>query len=107
MKRFVKLFFIAIFSLLVFVSCGDTTQQTQTGQGGNEHQHEYTSDDFERDSAVHWKECSSCDELVDMAEHEYTEFVQSETREKTHIFYFDFPWRGQRKREYHSSLFGG
>ena len=78
MKRFFKLFFIAIFSLLVFVSCGDGKTPTQN-QGGNEHQHEFAEDKWERDSAVHWKECSNCDELVDMAEHVFTDFVQSET----------------------------
>ena len=76
MKRFFKLFFIAIFSLLVFVSCGDGKTPTQN-QGGNEHQHEFAEDKWERDSAVHWKECDTCDELVDMSEHQYTEYEQS------------------------------
>ena len=80
MKRFFKLFFIAIFSLLVFVSCGETSVPTQPTQGGNEHQHEFTEDKWFRDSAVHWKECANCDELVDMAEHEYTDYTQSETK---------------------------
>lgn len=79
MKRFIKLFFIAIISLSVFVSCGEEVTPTETPVVEG-HQHEFSSDKWVRDSAVHWKECNTCDELIDMAEHQYTEFEQSKEK---------------------------
>ena len=84
MKRFLKTMifsFAMILGLVLAVSCDEvpTELPTELPTLPAEHQHVITEDKWYRDSAVHWKECSECDELVDMDAHAYGEWVKSET----------------------------
>lgn len=84
MKRFFKTMifsFAMILGLMLAVSCDDvpTELPTELPTLPAEHEHVITEDKWYRDSAVHWKECSECDELIDMDAHAYGEWVKSET----------------------------
>ena len=78
MKRILKgliLAFVGVFGLTL-ASCGEKTQTPVTPTPGTpEHQHAL-GEGWKRDSAVHWQECSGCDELVNMAAHDYGDWVK-------------------------------
>ncbi|MDE5856370.1 MAG: hypothetical protein K2H06_04905 [Anaeroplasmataceae bacterium] len=49
--------FVGVFALVLMVSCS-----------GHEHK---AKEGWKRDSAQHWHECEGCDEMLDVAAHEY------------------------------------
>ena len=80
MKKFLKNLFFSLFLVLgvvLVVSCDKPTNEPTGGQPTDTHEHVITDDKWYRDSAVHWKECSGCDELIDMNEHTMGDYVQS------------------------------
>ena len=82
MKKFLKNLFFSLFLVLgvvLVVSCDKPTNEPTGGQPTDTHEHVITDDKWYRDSAVHWKECSGCDELIDMNEHTMGDYVQSTT----------------------------
>lgn len=58
--------FVAVLGLTL-AACGNT-------QAGHQHS---VGETWKRDSATHWKECSGCEEYVDMSIHTYGEWVLS------------------------------
>lgn len=81
MKKFVKnLFFsfILVLGMVLVVSCRETTTPTG-GQPTDTHEHVVDSETWYRDSALHWKECSLCDEQLEADTHTMGEYVQSTT----------------------------
>ena len=77
MKRILKgliLAFVGVFGLTL-ASCGEETK-LPTEQTPQTPVHEHTTGEgWKRDSATHWQECSGCDELVNVAVHDYNEFT--------------------------------
>ena len=75
MKKILKglLFaFVAVFGVSL-ASCTETPVKTPTPIEPA-HTHSLV-DGWKRDSAVHWHECSGCDELVDMDAHNFADWV--------------------------------
>ncbi len=57
--------FVGVFALVFMASCGQ----------GHEHKAKET---WSRDSAQHWHECEGCDEMLDIAVHDYGNWVVDE-----------------------------
>ena len=82
MKKFLRnLFFsfVLVLGMVFVVSCNESTVEPTGGEPTNTHEHVVADDKWSKDSAVHWKECTDCDELIDMAEHTMGDYVQSTT----------------------------